>query len=243
MQESELKTSAKQRIFIAIIAALMLGASVAIYVAIILSASSSAEESSVNDALVAEYQSEYNEKKAELDELSAALTDKYYEKFSGYRSKVKSFNANNANSNKTVKTEDLKIGSGEQLSATSDGYGAYYIGWCSDETVFDSSFDDFDNPTTLKEPLVVEKDSLIEGWYLGVAGMNVGGARIVTIPGELAYGESYNPCDSESEEVNVPLKFLIMPVALTDEYKTLSSEVSTIYMKMLYAQYGLEYTE
>lgn len=243
MQESDLKTSTKQRVFIAIIAALMLGASVAIYIAIILSAGTAAEESAVNDALVAEYQAEYDEKNASLEEMSSSMTEKYYGKLTDYRSKIKGFNASNANASDVVKTEDLKIGSGEKLTAESTGYGAYYVGWCSDETVFDSSFDNYDEPTTLKQPLVVEEESLIEGWYLGVAGMHLGGARIVTIPGALAYGDSYNPCDSESEEKNVPLKFLIMPVELTDDYKKLAEEVNTLQMKLLYAQYGLEYTE
>ncbi len=244
MQQSELKTSARQRIFILIIAALMLGASVAIYVAIILSANSdAATDSSVDEALIAELSAQYEEKTAKLEEKSEELSNKYFEKLSGYRSKVKSFNAKSANETGKVKTEDLKIGSGDEIKTDSTGYGAYYIGWCSDEKVFDSSFDDFESPTKLKEPLVVEADSLVEGWYLGVNGMKLGGARIVTIPGELAYGESYNPCDSESEEANVSLKFLIMPIKLSDDYAELSAEVQTLYTKMLYAQYGLEYKE
>lgn len=243
MQESELRTSTKQRIFIIVIAALMLGASVAIYIGIIISSSSSSAstDSGIDEKLVAELSAEYETKSTELEEKSAELSDKYFEKFSSYRSKVKSFNANKAN--EKLRTEDLKIGSGDEITTQSTGYGAYYIGWCSDETVFDSSFDNFDSPTKLNDPLVVEEDALIEGWYIGVNGMKLGGARIVTIPGELAYGDSYNPCDSESEETNVPLKFLIMPVKVSDEYSKLSAEVQTLYMKMLYAQYGLEYTE
>ena len=244
MQESELKTSMKQRIFILVIAALMVGASVAVYVAIILSANStSSADSKVDEALVAELTAQYDEKSAELEKKSTELSDKYFETFSGYRSKVKSFNAKSVNEGGKIKTEDLKIGSGDELNTDSTGYGAYYIGWCSDEKVFDSSFDDFESPTKLKDPLVVEKDALIEGWYLGVNGMKLGGARIVTIPGELAYGDSYNPCDSESEEKNVPLKFLIMPIKISDEYSKLSAEAQKLYTKMLYAQYGLEYTE
>lgn len=246
MQESELRTSNRQRIFIAIVAALMLGASVAVYVAIIISNNSSnatTADSKVDEALVAELSEKYEAKNTELEEKTKELTDKYYEKFSSYRSKVKSFNAKSANESDTIKTEDLKIGSGDELKSDSEGYGAYYIGWCSDETVFDSSFDSFESPTTLKSPLVVDSSSLIEGWYLGVAGMKLGGARIVTIPGKLAYGESYNPCDSESEEKNVPLKFLIMPVKISDDYRTLSEETNDLQMRLLYAQYGMEYPE
>lgn len=245
MQQSELKTSTKQRIFIVIIAALMLGASVAIYIGIIISGSTSSTTSTsgVDEKLIAELSATYDEKKSELDEKSSELSNKYFEKFSSYRSKVKSFNAKSANETGKVKTEDLKIGSGDELKTDSTDYGAYYIGWCSDETVFDSSFDDFESPTKLNDPLIVKEESLIEGWYLGVNGMKLGGARIVTIPGELAYGESYNPCDPDSEEKNVPLKFLIMPVAVSGDYVTLQAETQTAYMKLLYAQYGLEYTE
>lgn len=245
MQQSELRTSTKQRILIVIIAALMLGASVAIYIGIIISGSTSstASTSGVDEKLVAELSAAYEEKKSKLEEKSSELSNKYFEKFSSYRSKVKSFNAKSANETGKVKTEDLKIGSGDELKTDSTGYGAYYIGWCSDEKVFDSSFDSFESPTKLNDPIIVKEDSLIEGWYLGVNGMKLGGARIVTIPGELAYGESYNPCDSESEEKNVPLKFLIMPVAVSDDYATLSAETQTAYTKLLYAQYGLEYTE
>ena len=244
MQESELKTSLKQRIFIAVIAALMLGASVAVYVAIILNGGASADSSSsIDQEKIATLQAEYEEKNAKLEELSSEFNEKYYEKLSGYRSKVKSFNAKSANESETVKTEDLKVGSGKEIKSDTENYGAYYIGWCSDETVFDSSFDDFEEPTSLKQPLVVDSESLIEGWYLGVSGMKLGGARIITIPGKLAYGDSQNPCDPESEEMNVPLKFLIMPFEVTDEYAEVSKEANTAQMKLLYAQYGLEYTE
>lgn len=241
MQEKELKTSPKQRVFIAIIAALMLGASVAVYVAIILGANSNNTSglSGVDEELVAELESAYNEKNTEYESEASALSSKYLESFIGYRSKVKGFNAESANEKKTVEVEDLKTGTGEKLDSSSAGYGAYYIGWCADESVFDSSFDNFDSPSKLNAPLVVEQNGLIEGWYLGVSGMRLGGARIITIPGSLAYGDSQEICGGK----NSPLKFLIMPVELSEDFKNLSDEMSTLYMKLLYAQYGMEYTE
>ncbi|MBQ2659996.1 FKBP-type peptidyl-prolyl cis-trans isomerase [Candidatus Saccharibacteria bacterium] len=240
MQEKDLKTSPKQRIFIAIIAALMLGASVAVYIAIILSANSSSgsDLSAVDEELIAELESAYSAKNEEYESAANALSSKYLESFVGYRSNVKGFNATAANEKSTVETEDLKIGDGEKLDVTSAGYGAYYIGWCADETVFDSSFDNYDSPTKLNAPLVVERDYLIEGWYIGVSGMRLGGARIVTIPGELAYGDSQEICGG----TNSPLRFLIMPVAIDESFVQLSDEMSELYMKLLYAQYGIQYT-
>ena len=243
MQEKDIKTSPKQRILIAVIAALMLGASVAVYIAIIISSNSSssptASNTQVDEAKVAELTAKYEEKSKEYEEISDSLSSKYLEKFSGYRSEVKGYNASTINESTAVLTKDLKIGSGEQLSATSTGYAAYYIGWCSDETVFDSSFDNYETPTKLKAPLYVEKDSLIEGWYLGVEGMKIGGARVVSIPGKLAYGDSQEICGG----TNSPLKFLIMPIEADEKFKNLSAEMQKPYIEMIYAQYGMEYKE
>ena len=241
MQEKETKTSPKQRIFIAIIAVVMLIASVAIYIAIIVSANSSSKgtTSQVDEAKVAELTEKYEEKNKEYEEAANALSSKYIEKFSKYRSEVKGYNASSINESSTVSTKDLKIGSGEKLTADSSDYGAYYIGWCADETIFDSSFDNYDSPSKLKAPIVVTQDSLIEGWYMGVNGMKIGGARIVSIPGKLAYGDSQEICGG----TNSPLKFLIMPVELDDDFKKLSKEMSDLYMQLIYAQYGMEPTE
>ena len=62
MDEKELKTSTKQRIFIALIAVLMLGSIIASYAAIILNGgnSSSSGDTNVDQAKVAEYQEAYN---------------------------------------------------------------------------------------------------------------------------------------------------------------------------------------
>lgn len=238
MQEKDLKTTTKQRILIAVIAIILLGASVAVYVAIIVSANSSSQTANtqIDEAKVAALKEEYEAKNKEYEAASDKLSSKYLEKFSNYRSEVKSFNASAINDSASVSTKDLKIGSGEDITSTSTGYGAYYIGWCSDESVFDSSFDSFETPSKLKAPLVVESDSLIEGWYLGVNGMKVGGTRIVSIPGSLAYGDSQEICGGK----NSPLKFLITTIPLDDEFKNLSTDMSKIYMKLIYAQYGME---
>lgn len=240
-------TTPKQRILFTVAAILLLFTSLAAYILVIMSngKSSTADSQSqteYSDEEIAALNSAYIEAEAELEKAAEPFSGKYFEKLTDYKKKVKSFNAISANS-EGLKVEDIKEGSGAEITADSTMYGTYYIGWCSDETVFDSSFDNYETPTKLKNPLIVEKDSLIPGWYQGVAGMRLGGARIVTIPGELAYGESYNPCDPSSEEKNVPLKFLIIAFDTSDEFKEISKKYNTAYKKYLYALYGMKYEE
>ena len=239
MQEDLLKTSWKQRVFIAIIALILLGSTLAVYVAIVISggSTSTSSDSDVDEELIAEIQEEYDAKYEEYSAAGDELSEKYFEKFKTYLSEVKSYNSETANEKLTYR--DLKEGSGETITTDSEDYGAYYIGFCSDESIFDSSFDDSDDPTSLQSPLVVTANSLIEGWYQGVNGMKIGGVREVTIPGELAYGDSQEICDG----TNSPLKFIIMPVEVSDDFLTLSDEMSTLYTRLQYAYYGIDYSE
>ena len=89
--------------------------------------------------------------------------------------------------------------------------------------MFDSSFDSFENPTTLKSPISGNK-SLIAGWSQGVLGMKVGGVRQITIPGELAYGETREICGG----TNKPLRFIIMAIEPGEDYRKLNSELEEI---------------
>ena len=144
------------------------------------------------------------------------------EEFKNYKKNVKAYNSTTANSN-AVQSKDLKEGDGEVIG--SSGYSAYYIGWCSDESIFDSSFDSFEEPTALKAPITVSEQSLIEGWYLGTEGMKMGGVREITIPGSLAYGDSQEICGAK----NSPLKFIVMPVETSERLKKLNDELEEIY--------------
>ena len=80
---------------------------------------------------------------------------------------------------------------------------------------------------------------MIEGWNEGVKGMRLGGIREITIPGELAYGDSMEICGG----YNKPLKFLVMTKAKEDPLKTLASDLDTAYMRLQYANYGVDYDE
>lgn len=234
MDEKELKTSTKQRVFIILIAILMLGSIIASYAAIVISGSKSNEsetESEVDDAKVAEYQKAYD---AKLKEFQEATKDDY-QKFVGYKGDVvKAYNENSANDRDTVETRDVEQGSGDEVS--DKNYLAYYIGWCADESIFDSSFDDKDKPTGFRiaiDPSI----GMIEGWNQGVKGMKMGGIREITIPGKLAYGDSKEICGG----TNKPLKFLVMAVAKKDPLKTLAEELETATMRLQYATYGVDY--
>ena len=235
MEESVKKTSWKQRIGIAIVAAILLGSSVAMYIMIVLS--SGGTNSAITEERIAELQSQYEEKYTEYEKQAKVIAEANLPVLSNYRSRVTAYNNETANSGGIVKT-DLKTGTGADITSDTTGYGAYYIGWCADETVFDSSFDDFTNPTALKAPLVVEKGALIEGWYTGLDGMKVGGVREITIPGAFAYGEDYDPCGNDGK--NVPLKFVIMTLDLSEDFRKLAKEVSDLYTEMMYAYYSLE---
>lgn len=233
MEEKELKTSLKQRIFIILIAVIMLGSIIASYAAIIINGgnSSSSSESGISEAKILEYENDYNVKVAEFKE--ASRSD--YDKFITYRSEVKAYNETAANTN-GVQTKDLLKGDGRKLAEGDSDYLAYYIGWCADESVFDSSFDDSSNPTAFARALDASL-GMIEGWNLGVEGMRLGGVREITIPGELAYGEQMEICGGYSK----PLKFLVMAVAKEDPLKTLAEELELAYMKLQYAYYGIDY--
>ena len=223
MDEQLLKTSAKQRIVIILIAVLLLGSTIAAYVAIVVSSGAKTDTSKLEE--------EYTAKQTEINEYATTLSSTYFKDFSGYKSRIKAYNAEKANSVGVQKT-DLKEGTGRELASGDTAYFAYYIGFCPDESIFDSSFDNNDNPTALKAPLYAGQ-GLIEGWNEGVIGMKLGGVREIQIPGELAYGESQEICGM----TNSPLKFIVMPI--TDEkLMSYEAELEEIYSKLLNAYYS-----
>lgn len=229
MDQKLLKTSWKQRVVIVMIALLMIFSFVASYVAIVLSNNKSSSNDTANNEEMTKIQEEYQAKSEEITAYAEKLSEKYFDTLKGYKSRVKSYNATTANSD-GLKTTDLKEGDGRELKADDTDYFAYYIGWCADESVFDSSFDSMDNPTALKTPLSASA-GLIEGWNQGVIGMKLNGVREITIPGELAYGDSQEICGGK----NSPLKFVVLTFA-DEGMKKLATEADEI-MERLYAAY------
>ena len=80
--------------------------------------------------------------------------------------------------------EDLSVGAGE-AAQSGDTVSVHYTGWLTDGTQFDSSYDR-GQPFTFQ----LGTGGVIQGWDQGVAGMQVGGKRQLTIPPDLAYGPS-----------------------------------------------------
>lgn len=227
MQEKELKTSLSQRIVIGIIAVLLLASTIAIYALIVLNGEKNKATSSVKKEELAAVTKELTAKQDELKAVSDRMSKQYFGTLNSFRNKVKAYNAETVQ-NAGLKPTDLKIGTGAEITNSTKSYYAYYIGWCPDESVFDSSFDDAKKPTSLKAPLAVTNPaSLIAGWSEGIKGMKIGGVREVDIPGALAYGNEREICGAK----NSPLKFIILPVNVTEEYKTLNTEYNNLYRK------------
>lgn len=78
--------------------------------------------------------------------------------------------------------EDLVTGNGA-TAAAGQYVSVHYTGWLTNGSKFDSSLDRND-PFEFK----LGMGQVIPGWDQGVAGMQVGGKRKLTIPPELGYG-------------------------------------------------------
>lgn len=217
MEEKYLKTTLKQRIISISVAAIMLITSVVVYILMILNRDAEPQREGDETAKIdPELDAKYKAERKRANELSS----KYFEEFIQYR-KGKSFNVATANASKVQKT-DLKVGDGRELKAGDHDYYAYYIGYCADESIFDSSFNSKEKPTGLLAP--IPGGNLIEGWNQGIEGMKLGGVREVIMPGELAYGESR---DDICGMKNAPLKFIIMPI-MDEEYDKISKDIISI---------------
>ena len=209
------------RIVIALIAIFTLGSTFALYAGIVLNYSNQETATKEQSEKQERFNQLYQEYLAQADAQAAELSDKYFDEFAKYKSNVKAFNASEAQLE--LKTKDLKKGSGEKITyaTNEDGditslntkYSAYYIGWLPDETVFDSSFNDFQNPSSLNEPLEGSL-GLIQGWIEGIEGMRVGGVREITIPSTLGYGSEGS---GSAIPGDTPLKFIVMIIDHVDE--------------------------
>jgi peptidylprolyl isomerase len=84
--------------------------------------------------------------------------------------------------------QDLVVGDGDEVLNTNDTVTVHYVGVAqSNGTEFDASWGG--------EPATFALTGVIAGWTEGIPGMKVGGRRLLTIPGEKAYGPGGNPPD------------------------------------------------
>ncbi|MFK7931457.1 MAG: FKBP-type peptidyl-prolyl cis-trans isomerase [Myxococcota bacterium] len=79
---------------------------------------------------------------------------------------------------------DVMVGEGAQPKA-GEIVHADYSGWLEDGTLFDSSYK---RMAALTFPL--GEGNVIKAWDEAIAGMNVGGTRIIVAPADIAYGEA-----------------------------------------------------
>lgn len=189
-------TTKGQRIGIWIIAIFMAIGTIGSFAIIILSNQNQKDDQARYTELLGQYQDAQN---AQTKELS----DKYLSEFSSFIMRVRRFDSASVTE---LKTEDLKVGDGEELTAESS-FTAYYMGWTPDGKIFDQSVEG-DNYDRLKAPINVVPGEVIKGWTNGVVGMKVGGVRELTIPSEQAYGETGNTKIAP----NTPLKFIVMVI-------------------------------
>jgi FKBP-type peptidyl-prolyl cis-trans isomerase len=100
---------------------------------------------------------------------------------------VKIYNTTPIQLESGLKIEDISVGDGEMLVAGKVAV-VRYAGRLLDGTVFDSNTDPGEQPFVTAIP-----GRVIKGWNLGLQGMRVGGKRQLTIPADLAYGQSPPP--------------------------------------------------
>jgi FKBP-type peptidyl-prolyl cis-trans isomerase len=210
-------TTKGQRIGIWVIAGTMMIGTVGGFVAMMVAPGNQAREQAelqkAQDeytAALQEYQKKVTEQNEQYDAAINAkvaelgLNEKYVAEFSGYASRVSAFNKDEVTE---LKTEDLKVGDGEEIKDDSN-VAMYYIGWNPDGKIFDQSIDG----ETLKSPLSLDgvgASDVIVGWKKGLLGMKVGGVRELTIPSDMAYGATAR---SEDIPANTPLKFVVMAI-------------------------------
>lgn len=230
MDQELLKTSKKQRLIIAVIAILMIGSFIASYAAIVLASGSEGDMDDA-DRLVAKY----SEQRYEQQKALASLSRDDFNKFIEFKGRISAYNESNANAN-GLEYEDLVIGDGRTLEDGDTDYYAYYVGWCPDESIFDSTFNSNDNPASFTG-IIDAGIGLIAGWNTGVVGMQMNGIREITIPGELAYKDEREICGGEYK----PLKFIVMVKEKTPELNDMYDKLSLANTKYQYAQYGIDY--
>jgi peptidylprolyl isomerase len=83
--------------------------------------------------------------------------------------------------------QDLVVGTGDEVLNSNDVVSMHYVG------VGQATGEEFDASWERGEPYVTNLQDVIAGWTEGIPGMKVGGRRVLTIPGSLAYGPEGNP--------------------------------------------------
>ncbi len=197
-------TPKSQRIGILIILVVLVIGTLGSFAVMILNTQNTQQDSQSQQTAYAQYQKDSAAYQTKLEAQAKVLSKKYYPIFSQYADVPAKFAIDSVTK---LTTKDLRAGSGTVVTDTTK-FAAYYIGWNPDGKVFDQSIEG----DALKSPLPVDglkAAGLIEGWKKGLIGMKIGGVRELSIPSDLAYGESGQGDDIPP---NTPLKFIVMAI-------------------------------
>jgi FKBP-type peptidyl-prolyl cis-trans isomerase FkpA len=90
---------------------------------------------------------------------------------------------------KQLQKQDVKVGDGAEARA-GRVVRVHYTGWLYDASAADKRGQKFDSSKDSNRPFdfTLGAREVIPGWDEGVAGMKVGGTRILTIPPDMGYG-------------------------------------------------------
>ncbi len=92
---------------------------------------------------------------------------------------------------KVIRTEitDTRVGEGDTAQA-GQSVSVHYTGWLFDKNAPENKGTKFDSSRDRDEPFdfMLGQGQVIQGWDIGVQGMNIGGQRTLVIPSEMGYG-------------------------------------------------------
>ncbi|MDR1032974.1 MAG: FKBP-type peptidyl-prolyl cis-trans isomerase [Candidatus Nomurabacteria bacterium] len=230
------KTKTSVRVFIGFMAFLMVVSTLGLYIVIILGNQNQSQEQVAANQAQIKLDENIQIQQAKASAQAAELSKQYYDTFASFKGEAKSFNAAAVTE---LKTRDLKVGDGAEITAEFADYNMYYMGWLPDEKIFDSSL----NGESLQLPLS-GSGNYITGWNEGVVGMKIGGVREITIPADKAYGETGAGEKGQDGYIapNTPLKFIVMAVPKVDAipYPKGSYDLCMKANKQNVDQYGAE---
>lgn len=88
-----------------------------------------------------------------------------------------------------LQSTDLRAGTGAEATA-GQMVTVHYTGWLYDDSKGDKKGSQFDSSRDRNEPFEFRLGAgqVIPGWDQGVAGMKIGGQRLLTIPPGMGYG-------------------------------------------------------
>lgn len=182
-------TKTSQRVFIWVIAVVMLVGSIGMYFMIILQNQNEQDQLAEQQRQIAELQQNMNACEA------VSTEGKEFTK-----PEPVSFEADTVTE---LRTEDVVVGTGEEVTSPETCVTVHYLVNTPDGKSFENSYDTNDPPA-------FGLDQVIPGWQEGMMGMKVGGIRQLYVPADKAYGEQ----GTADVPPNTPLFFHIELVGI-----------------------------